>query len=242
MSPRPRACSSCVEPRAPARGSRAGCRRACTFSTSGPARGLRRRRRARREHRQLAVERHELLRGSAARRRARPTPRSSVGRCAQHDLALAVVAAAARLQHRRQPDRARRGVELAAVVDGGEARRRRCRARSNVSFSVEPVLRDLERAPAPGAPAAAARQRAPRGGHAFPLVGDDVGAARRPRRAPARRRARRRRAGRTRCAGASGDGSRKRQVERRGRDAGEAEHPAELAAAEHGDVERPVAH
>ena len=69
-----------------------------------------------REDRQLAVEGHELLEDQ--RHAAEGGPRRvDVGGIAQHVLALAVVAAAPRLEHRGESDRLDRAVEAGAVVD-----------------------------------------------------------------------------------------------------------------------------
>ena len=107
---------------APARASGAGCRRGAWFSTTG-------------QH-AISPSRPRTARIDSSRSngtnpsRISGTPPSSrprgvdVGRGAQHDLALAVVAAAPRLQHRGQPERVDRGVERR------RGRRRRGTARS----------------------------------------------------------------------------------------------------------------
>ena len=189
-----------------------------------------------REHRELAVEGEELLEDAAARRRAPPTrPRRRP--VAQHALALAVVAAAAGLEHRGQ---AADGVDR-----GGRARRRRRPART-------PGWRSRARGTSPSPPAGPARPRVTRRpggreaavgeqprrarGHPLPLEGHHVGAVGDRRERRARRRARRRRAcpPRPRARPPTGRGSGTEPE----RDPREPEHAAELAAAEHRDRRR----
>ena len=161
------------------------------------------------------------------RRRRRPRARST-------RLALAVVAAAPRLQHRRAA-RARRPRRRGrrAIVDRAERRGRDRRARGAVCLLDEPVLRRPRARARPGAPARSPPSaRAVAGGHAFPLVGDDRRARRRAVEPRRRRRAPPTTRSPTAAAGASGDGIEEPEREAE-RDAGQPEHPPELAAAQH---------
>ena len=177
-APRPRAWSASSSPGAGARRRRAGCRRSWWFSTSGQHAHLA----VAAAHRERSRARGRTARtprGSAARRRARSNARVDVGRrraarpgpCRRSRRGGSSAPPAAR------PRRPRRA-SVVEVVDRGERRRWRCRASRNVCLLGQPVLRDLERARSPGRTGSRAlRANARRaGGHAFPLVGDDVGA------------------------------------------------------------------
>ena len=98
---------------------------------------------ARRQDRQLAHKWHKPFENQ--RRAAQSIPCGlGVGGGAQHLLALAVVAEAARLQHRRQPDLRNRRGEVGARIDRGEGRRGDAQVLEKGLLS-EPILRCLKR-------------------------------------------------------------------------------------------------
>ena len=92
-------------------------------------------RRARRHDRNLALERHE---GFEDLRLAAELveQRDRIAAVADHHLALAVVAEAARLQHRGLADRGQRGGQPLGRIDRGEIAPCRCRATVTNSFSI----------------------------------------------------------------------------------------------------------
>ena len=88
---------------------------------------------ARRHHRNLALERHEGfedLRLSAEI----VEHRDRIAAVADHQLALAVVAEAPRLQHGRLADRFQRGREAIGRIDRGEFRRADAERLSRIPF------------------------------------------------------------------------------------------------------------
>ena len=182
--------------RARARGSRAGCRRGARSRPTGQhahlavdaAHG---------EDRELAVERARTLRGCSGTPPSCVHAASTSAARAQHGLALAVVAAAPRLQDRGQPERVDRGAQV------GDACRRRETARCAIPSASqrllldEPVLRDVERARRRVAPARSLRSaRAVAAGtpsHSYVTTSASLrdASAPRPRRRARRRRGRR---------------------------------------------------
>ena len=141
------------------------------------------------DDRQLAVERHEPFEDQRHAAERRPRRVDVAGR-AQHGLALAVVAAPPRLQHRGQAERVDRRVAASA---------RSSTARNGAVAIPSALQRCPSRRAGPATPraraaggrtgASAASARAVAAGHAFPLVGDDVGAVGGLRRGGRRRRA-----------------------------------------------------
>ena len=182
--------------RRPAR--RAGCRRGARSRRAASSRSSRRARAPRASTARGRTGRSP--RGSARRpRRAPPTPRrASARRVAQHDLALAVVAAPPRLQDRR--DARSRSTAAGSPARSSTAANSATAMPSarNVSFSAS---RSWATSSAIGPGRTGSRASSSRGagrGHALPLVGDDVRAVGDLAAARARRRARRRRARRPR--------------------------------------------
>ncbi len=186
------------------------------------------------EDRQLSFERHEAFEDARdLRRAALQAPSTSVG-VAQHDLALAVVTAAPRLQIPRAA-RSRRPPR-AAPWRWSTARNGAVAIPSVVQRLLldDPVLGDVERARSAGRPArSASRARAvAEGTPSHSYVTTTASAAGAPRRgdvveAPTTRSP-------TAAAGAPSD--RVEEGERAAeRDTGEPEHPAQLASAQHRD-------
>ena len=188
-------------------------------------------------HRQLALEAARSaskISGTAAERRPRGL---GVGGAAQRELALAVVAEPARLEHRRAGRaRAIARVEVGARVDRGERRRRGCRARGRASSRRAGPARRRARAAA-GRPARRSRARAPSATGTFSnsnvTTSTRAGEARRAlrgrRSAPATMSA----TAAPGTASARGSSNTKRSPSGY---AGERQHAAELAAAEDADA------
>ena len=129
--------------RAPARGWCAGCRRVVHVLDERPARG--RRRRARAPRAPTARGRTATSASRISGRVAERVPRAvELGRVAEHALALAVVAAAARLEDGGEPEVVDRAVEVVAVVDRRERRDAMPEALERLLLG-EAVLGDLER-------------------------------------------------------------------------------------------------
>ena len=120
---------------APGPASGGGCPRGGGSRRAGSSR-VRRRAAAHRDHRQLAVERHQRSRDQRHAAAARRPGGVDVRALASDELPLAVVAAAPRLERRRAAELAQR-VEVGQRVDGREARRSGCPARRNSVFSCE---------------------------------------------------------------------------------------------------------
>ncbi len=131
---------------------------------------------AHRQHRQLALERHERFQDQPVRRRLRAQCRPRgirIGGLPQAELALAVVAEPARLQDRRCADLTQRAIEIVAAVHRHELRRRQA-ALAEQGLLGQPVLRHRERPRirkhrgAPGHPAGGF------GRHVLEVEGDHV--------------------------------------------------------------------
>ena len=179
------ACSAASMPGAGARVTRRMPSR-CSFSTTG-------------QHAIVAVaaahgdDRQLALRTARTPSRISGTPPSSsharvdVGRGAQHRLALAVVAAAPGLQHRGQAERRRprrRASARSSTARNGAVAIAE-RAAASPSRRAGPATTSSARADGCTGAIGAERARGA-GGHAFPLVRDDVARRRRPARAATR--------------------------------------------------------
>ena len=130
------------------------------------------------DDRALACEGYERLEDQ--RDAAEVVPRAvGRGRVVQDRLALPVVAAAPRLEDGRSAERTDCRVEVGAAVDSPE--RRGPDPESGAGFLLgQPVLGDLERRGRREDGRDRAQGACRRGRHAFPFVGDDRGAGRRP--------------------------------------------------------------
>ena len=126
---------------------------------------------ARRHHRNLALERHERFEN--LRLSAELVEHRRIGAIADHDLALAVVAEAAGLQHGRLADSGERGDQPVGRIDAREFGGSDAEAFDEF-FLGEPVLRDGQHLRVGQHRLARREKRRGLGGDVLEFVGDDV--------------------------------------------------------------------